>query len=421
MMLDLDYLLTRAGPLSPADFDPSCSKNRIACCRVLVIGAGGLGCELLKDLALSGFRDMHVIDLDTIDLSNLNRQFLFRESDVGQPKATVAAKFVMDRVKGTRVIAHHARIQDFDEEYYRQFQLVICGLDAIEPRRWINNMLCSLVQYESVVDANGNVSLQVDPASIIPMIDGGTEGFQGNIRVIIPKQTACFECTLFLFPPQQTYPLCTIKNTPRLAEHCVQYAVLILWGEQHKGETLDGDDPNHVKWVFERSAERARAFGIQGVTYRLAQGVMKNIIPAIASTNAIISAACANEAVKIISRILPRMDNYMLYNGEEGVYSFAYANPRSDDCVVCGDPVVICPPSSVPLRALVDDLVQSKQLAGPALMTEYGQQLYHPSLHSMYAENLDKALGELMDNNSLVICSDPSLTFPFRFRIQFAE
>lgn len=57
--------------------------------KILMVGAGGIGCELLKNLALTGFNEIHVVDLDTIDLSNLNRQFLFRNEHIKKSKALV--------------------------------------------------------------------------------------------------------------------------------------------------------------------------------------------------------------------------------------------------------------------------------------------------------------------------------------------
>lgn len=126
------------------------------------------------------------------------RQFLFRHKDIGSSKAEVAANFVNSRIPGCNVIPHCCKIQDKDEEFYRQFHIVICGLDSIVARRWINGMLLSLLVYE-----NG----ELDRSTVIPMIDGGTEGFKGNARVILPGLSACVECTLDLYPPQ----VCILK------------------------------------------------------------------------------------------------------------------------------------------------------------------------------------------------------------------
>lgn len=92
--------------------------------------------------------------------------------------------------------------------------MVICGLDNIEARQWMSKKLESFVTMEDGV---------VDPSTIIPMIDGGTEGFKGQTHVILPYMNPSFTDRMWLFPKRQSFNMDTACMTPRKPEHCVAY------------------------------------------------------------------------------------------------------------------------------------------------------------------------------------------------------
>jgi ubiquitin-activating enzyme E1 C len=99
---------------------------------------------------------------------------------------------------------------------------------------------------------------------------------------------------------------------------------------------LDTDNPEHIQWLYETALARAKEFNITGVTYSQTQGVVKNIIPAIASTNAIIAASCCSEALKILTNANPHLNNYMMYSGNDSIYTHTFELEKKEDCPVCG-------------------------------------------------------------------------------------
>ncbi|GFS90423.1 SUMO-activating enzyme subunit 2 [Nephila pilipes] len=198
-------------------------NERIKRSRILVVGAGGIGCELLKNLVLTGFENLEVIDLDTIELSNLNRQFLFHKQHIGRSKAIVAKESVLKFNPKATITAYHDSITNnkYDANYFRQFSAVANALDNVAARSHVNRMCL---------------------AADVPLIESGTSGYLGQVTVYKKKLTECFEC--LPRKPQKTYPGCTIRNTPSEPVHCIVWAKHLfnqLFGEIDADEEVSPD------------------------------------------------------------------------------------------------------------------------------------------------------------------------------------
>lgn len=183
--------------------------DRVRTSKVLVVGAGGIGCELLKTMALSGFSEVHIIDLDTIDVSNLNRQFLFRKQHVGMSKSEVAREAYLELYPGANVIAYQANIMEerFGPAFYKSFDLILNALDNAEARAFVNRICVALGK---------------------SLVESGTGGFAGQVKPIIPGKTECFSCQPVPGGGPVTYPVCTIRNTPDKPVHCIVWAKHLL-------------------------------------------------------------------------------------------------------------------------------------------------------------------------------------------------
>lgn len=403
-------------PITTTTINNTTQHPSLSTSKVLVVGAGGLGCEILKNLAMSNVPNVHVIDLDTIDVTNLNRQFLFRQHDVGSSKAEVAAKFINERCPWMNVTPHFGKIQDEDLSFYKSFSCIISGLDNVDARRWLNATLCGLVEFDEDGDP--------DPSTIIPFMDGGTEGFAGQSRVILPRLTSCFECSIDMFPPQQSFPLCTVAETPRLPEHCIVYAFMLQWPKIFPDKKLDTDSAEDMQWVYNKALERSKEYNIQGVTYMLTMGVVKNIIPAVASTNAIIAAACVNETIKALTFCSQTLNTYMMYIGRTSINSYTYEHERKTDCPVSGSTVHKMEVSpTMTLNELLQRLRDGNLRLKAPSVTGSEKTLYMqkpPALEKMLRVNLDKAMTDLIKDGEELTVTDPTLSgLSVRLVIQF--
>jgi molybdopterin/thiamine biosynthesis adenylyltransferase len=151
-------------------------QEKLRSARMLVIGAGALGNEILKNLALLGFAHIVIVDLDSIEASNLSRSILYRAADIGRPKAEAAADAVKNIFPEARVHPITGNVvHGLGLGLFGWADVVLAGLDNREARLWINRACWKMNK---------------------PWIDGAIEGINGVARLFLPGHPPCYECTL---------------------------------------------------------------------------------------------------------------------------------------------------------------------------------------------------------------------------------
>lgn len=155
---------------------PWWDQDRLKNATIMVVGAGAIGNELIKNLTLLGIGKILVFDMDDIENTNLTRSILYRRSDVGRYKAEVAVERAMEINPDVKAKAFVSNIiDDVGLGLFRRMDVVLGGLDNREARLHIN---------QSCYKVNR------------PWIDGAIEALNGFARVFVPGQGACYECTM---------------------------------------------------------------------------------------------------------------------------------------------------------------------------------------------------------------------------------
>lgn len=162
-------------------------QEKLAAAKVLVVGAGALGNEVLKNLALLGVGHIYVIDYDTIESSNLTRSVLYREADAGKSKAERSAAAVKAINSHVKVHAVNGNvIADLGLGVYQEMDVVIGCLDNREARLWINRQCWKVNR---------------------PWVDGAIQEISGVVKVFAPPASACYECGM----TERDYQLINLK------------------------------------------------------------------------------------------------------------------------------------------------------------------------------------------------------------------
>lgn len=187
------------------------TQARLEALKLFVVGAGAIGCEMLKNFAMMGIGcgeagAIHVTDMDHIEKSNLSRQFLFRNSDINSPKSVVACRAAKVMNPALNVVPYENRVGPetemiFNDSFYDSLDGVFTALDNVDARLYVDQRC---IFYRK------------------PMLESGTLGTKGSTQVVVPSLTEHYGAKRD--PPEKSFAICTLAHFPRLIEHTLAWA-----------------------------------------------------------------------------------------------------------------------------------------------------------------------------------------------------
>lgn len=215
--------------------------------QVFLVGSGAIGCEMLKNWAMMGLGSgpngkITITDNDTIEKSNLNRQFLFRPKDVGRAKSEVAAVAVQHmnpELKG-KITALLEKVgpeteEIFGDGFWDSLDFVTNALDNVEARTYVDRRCVFFKK---------------------PLLELGTLGTKGNTQVVIPRLTESYSSSQD--PPEKLIPLCTLRSFPNKIDHTIAWAKSLFqayFADLPESVNLYLSQPNYVEQTLKQNPD----------------------------------------------------------------------------------------------------------------------------------------------------------------------
>ncbi|MFX0105380.1 MAG: ThiF family adenylyltransferase [Candidatus Hodarchaeota archaeon] len=298
------------------------SQKLVKNSRVLIVGVGGLGCEIAKNLAMLGVGHLDLIDLDVIEHSNLNRQVLFAGAKIGESKAVVAARKLKEINPNVIAKGYHTSLERLNPALYQAADVVIGGLDSMNARL---NLNAQCIRFKK------------------PLVDGGVSGYHGHVYTIFPYKNACYECNPLPVGESDEMAACTVVGVPRKRIHCV------FKGDMAFREKFDRDpnpkDLNDIKFIQKAANKLVNKHNfLPEYTEDDIVKIIDRHDPGIITINAVISALQSHETTKILhwkkghKGLGEPIKSYVIFNAITMKF-YHIEKQRNPECSQCGKKV----------------------------------------------------------------------------------